>query len=246
MADSKTSPRPIAAAALAAILTLPQIPHAANAASCNDAVTTVDMINCAAADLGAADTRFNAAYTKTRAGLDDTGQTLLRDAQRAWIAYRDAECLRQRDFARGGTMAPLLEIGCKTAMTEARTRELETDAEGLMTSDPNNDGVFWRAGSGIDATFDCENMLEARVGLVPRFDAASAKPTLTARIAIGTNSLEFPVGGNRQDAFCAADISLTITDSGTACPGIRADDGMCDAFHINWDATKQAFVWSRN
>jgi len=118
MPGSRTNLR----AALATATLLSALPGVAEAASCDDAVTTVQMIDCAAADLSAADARLNAVYQKARAGRDDIAKTLLRDAQRAWIKYRDAECLRQRDIARGGTMAPLLEIGCKTGMTERAPR----------------------------------------------------------------------------------------------------------------------------
>lgn len=60
-------------------------------------------------------------------------ETLLK-AQRAWIAYRDANCLLDSFEARGGTMAPMLEAQCLTHMTEARTEDLKEIVKGPVWS----------------------------------------------------------------------------------------------------------------
>jgi uncharacterized protein YecT (DUF1311 family) len=96
----------------------------AQAVSCDEATTTHEMMVCEKATLGAADKELNGIYGAMQADLDKTSKLLLRDAQRAWITYRDAECARIADFARGGTMAPLLALGCKAKMTADRVTEL--------------------------------------------------------------------------------------------------------------------------
>lgn len=48
----------------------------------------------------------------------------LLEAQRAWIAYRDAHCRSEGYSARGGSLEPLLISICKTALTSARTNAL--------------------------------------------------------------------------------------------------------------------------
>lgn len=45
-------------------------------------------------------------------------------SQRAWLAYREAECTIERYEWRGGSMQPFAENQCRTAITEARTRKL--------------------------------------------------------------------------------------------------------------------------
>lgn len=55
-----------------------------------------------------------------RPGYFDT----LLEAQRAWIAYRDAHCRSEGYFARGGSLEPLLVSTCKTHLTELRTTQL--------------------------------------------------------------------------------------------------------------------------
>ena len=99
----------------------------ASALDCNNAQTTVDMVTCSQQSYNRADAELNRVYKRLRATLDDQGKTLLRDAQRAWIKYRDAECLRHRDGVRGGTMMPIVEIGCLEEMTIIRTQQLGTD-----------------------------------------------------------------------------------------------------------------------
>ena len=50
---------------------------------------------------------------------------IARKAQRAWVAYRDAQCAADADAeARGGTIYPLVYIGCRTEMTRARIQQL--------------------------------------------------------------------------------------------------------------------------
>lgn len=49
----------------------------------------------------------------------------VRNAQRAWIEYRDGHCESEGFVARGGTLEPLLVATCKAHMTRERTKELK-------------------------------------------------------------------------------------------------------------------------
>ncbi len=98
----------------------------ARALDCANATTQAEINACAAEEYEEADASLNAAYKELMARLSDERdiQLLLRKAQRAWIAYRDAQC----DFAAagtlGGSMYPALRAGCLAKMTDLRTREL--------------------------------------------------------------------------------------------------------------------------
>jgi uncharacterized protein YecT (DUF1311 family) len=46
-------------------------------------------------------------------------------AQRAWVAYRDAQCASYGYQARGGSMEPQLIYGCQADLTRKRTAELK-------------------------------------------------------------------------------------------------------------------------
>ena len=66
---------------------------------CENAITTFDMIACADMRYKAADARLNAVYKKNLQDMDTSGAKILRESQRGWILFRDAECLRYRDMA---------------------------------------------------------------------------------------------------------------------------------------------------
>jgi uncharacterized protein YecT (DUF1311 family) len=50
----------------------------------------------------------------------------LRKAQRLWIPYRDAACEAAAAPYQGGTIQPLIRLGCLTDLTETRTKELRS------------------------------------------------------------------------------------------------------------------------
>ena len=57
---------------------------------------------------------------------DQQGLAKLTAAQRAWIAFRDAQAELEADMeARGGSLAPMIYAGVRAGLTKARTKELE-------------------------------------------------------------------------------------------------------------------------
>jgi uncharacterized protein YecT (DUF1311 family) len=91
-----------------------------------------EMNRTAAEDFTKADAILNKVYKKVLASLEDAAdKKQLIAAQRAWLAYRDAQATFQADLdARGGSMRPLIHSGTCTRLTEARTKELnETISE---------------------------------------------------------------------------------------------------------------------
>lgn len=91
-----------------------------------NAKDTVSMRQCADAEFQRQDARLNVVYKKVVATQDATGLALLKKAELAWIALRDASCAWQADENRGGTLAPLVEIDCRATTTRARADELES------------------------------------------------------------------------------------------------------------------------
>lgn len=57
------------------------------------------------------------------AGLSVASVDLLRDAQRKWVAFRDAECLIHGQLT-GGSVDRLAYFGCMQAVTEERVKQL--------------------------------------------------------------------------------------------------------------------------
>ncbi|MFN7224250.1 MAG: lysozyme inhibitor LprI family protein [Paracoccaceae bacterium] len=113
----------------------------AQIADCDNAMTQSQMNTCAALDFEMADSDLNAAYGMARGAmkrLDDQldadlrgAETTLRDAQRAWITFRDAACAAEGFQMRGGSAEPLLVYGCMSRLTSQRARDLWDLATGL-------------------------------------------------------------------------------------------------------------------
>ncbi|RUW68199.1 lysozyme inhibitor LprI family protein, partial [Mesorhizobium sp. M1E.F.Ca.ET.063.01.1.1] len=78
------------AAGVALLLIMPAA-HAA-AADCAAAKTQAELATCTAKDAASADTALNAVYKGLSGRLAPADQQRLRDAQRAWIPFRDKEC----------------------------------------------------------------------------------------------------------------------------------------------------------
>ncbi len=83
---------------------------------------------CIDAERARWDARLNAAYQAIlrAAEFDAGGKAELREAQRAWVAFRDKGCDAEGDlFAAGGSAAPLIAADCALAQTARRAADLE-------------------------------------------------------------------------------------------------------------------------
>jgi uncharacterized protein YecT (DUF1311 family) len=111
----------------------------AEASICDNALTQMQLNQCARADFDAADAAMNAQWRVTtnhmrardkdhRPGLDSYPGyfVTLQAAQRAWLTYRDRHCLTESFQARGGSMQPMLISGCMAQLTRARTAQLKS------------------------------------------------------------------------------------------------------------------------
>lgn len=102
---------------------------------CDNAKSTYELNTCADRAFQKADDALNAAYKKALAHAAKNGmekpydseswQKALRESQRAWVAFRDADCKGLVPMAWGGGSATSGEVlGCMIEKTEARTKEL--------------------------------------------------------------------------------------------------------------------------
>ncbi len=129
--------RPVLAAA--AVMSFFAWPALAQEVDCSDPQAQMEMNFCAEKAWEAADGDLNHAYRMARRYMKNLDEDLpdemkgavetLRDAQRAWIAFRDNACAAEGFQARGGTMEPMLIYACYERMTRARTEELRMLAE---------------------------------------------------------------------------------------------------------------------
>jgi uncharacterized protein YecT (DUF1311 family) len=140
--------------ALSLIVQSPFLSHAQSdpPLDCENALSTMDMNACAAKDFDKADAALNAVYQKALASIPEmavedpqfntkTWEEALRASQRAWVAFRDAECENHvAMFWTGGSGATVDILGCKSEKTEARTKELKDRYEPDPNASPDEPG----------------------------------------------------------------------------------------------------------
>jgi uncharacterized protein YecT (DUF1311 family) len=107
--------------------------------NCAEAVTQADINACAERAWKLADEDLNLAYgfaqtmmKQIDAGLpqDQRGaEQALREAQRAWITFRDTGCRAEGFRVAGGSMQPMVVAACLERVTRARTEELRALGE---------------------------------------------------------------------------------------------------------------------
>ncbi len=87
--------------------------------------TQLELNECAAAEYKRADAALNAAWGPATAFMDGIGQgAVLLDAQRKWIAFRDAACAAETAPYEGGSILPLIHWTCMSRLTSQRTEDL--------------------------------------------------------------------------------------------------------------------------
>ncbi|KQO70350.1 lysozyme inhibitor LprI family protein [Methylobacterium sp. Leaf88] len=97
--------------------------HAAPPSKCAGS-TQMDINQCAGADLKRADTAMNAAYSKLMGQIGSKAQAGLREAQKAWLPFRDKTCALEAQGTEGGSMQPMVIASCLTVLTTERTKAL--------------------------------------------------------------------------------------------------------------------------
>ncbi|KZD11554.1 lysozyme inhibitor LprI family protein [Oceanibaculum pacificum] len=97
----------------------------ATAADCGDATTQAEMNACAGAAFEAADKELNVLYFQMRQRLAGETEALarLRDAQRAWVTFRDTECAFASGGVEGGSVQPMIRLMCLEQATARRVED---------------------------------------------------------------------------------------------------------------------------
>jgi uncharacterized protein YecT (DUF1311 family) len=112
---------------------------------CKEKPTTQRQMNdCAAFEYKQADEHLNKVYGKAlqymtgdlaqaqkqgdqkQIKYEETAIASLKEAQRAWISYRDIQCKAAAQQYEGGTMAPMIYSQCLTTLTEHRIADVKS------------------------------------------------------------------------------------------------------------------------
>ncbi len=97
-------------------------------AGCDEPQTQTEMNICANEDFERADAALNDVYGAAISGLSPAHRTALKEAQRAWIKYRDLACQSYGLMAEGGSMASMLVSNCLSEVTRQRIEILKDQA----------------------------------------------------------------------------------------------------------------------
>ena len=93
---------------------------------CEDAQSQADMNICWGNEYKKADAALNKTYQQLAAMLDNEQKTQLKNAETAWLKYRDANCEFVADQYKGGSMRPMIAAICLADVTNNRTTELKS------------------------------------------------------------------------------------------------------------------------
>ena len=103
------------------------VPNSAWADSCDNPQTQADMTYCAGWQYKKNDAAMSDTYSRLRtyyAKIPAAKAGLLK-AQRAWLAFRDAECGLEAAGEAGGTAQPMIYNQCLSGLTQLRTEQLQ-------------------------------------------------------------------------------------------------------------------------
>ncbi|WP_439271381.1 lysozyme inhibitor LprI family protein [Pseudochrobactrum sp. HB0163] len=96
----------------------------ANAQDCSQLQTQSEITSCFGNDEKNADNQLNIIYKNLMGRLAEADKQNLRNAQRAWIVFRDKECAFRTAPYAGGSVAPSLKAACVTSLTSQRILDL--------------------------------------------------------------------------------------------------------------------------
>ena len=115
--------------------------HADEKPNCEEPQDQSTMTLCAGLDYDEADKELNKLWPSIKSAAEESDKgasaedggylKALMASQKAWIAFRDAECTWEGFVSHGGTMEPMLVNGCLARLTQERIKQLKDGQEGL-------------------------------------------------------------------------------------------------------------------
>lgn len=112
----------------AALVVLACWPGSAIAKDCGGLNNQTEMNLCEGDNFEQADSQLNAVYARLMKKIGAAGQSKLREAQKSWIAYRDAQCAFETLGAIDGSIHGMVSAQCLTDLTRQQTKRLQHQA----------------------------------------------------------------------------------------------------------------------
>lgn len=170
----------------------------------------------------------------------------LRDAQRKWIAFRDARC-GIYDFFDGSVWGPT-KILCNTVLTRDSVMELRTVeyASGLDIPAVLN----WSAENRVFMDLNCDGHEDV---VWPGLQDHAFGRTVTIGLSDSPRhepeyvEYRLMIDSNMQHAVCEGPVELeAIFDKTGECPMLRVVDNACDSVFLQWNREYGGYDFFRN
>lgn len=92
-------------------------------------LTQASMTQCTGEAFSATDKESNMIYNTLMSKYNASNGVLLKKAEVAWLAYRDAECQYETSPSEDGSIHPMVVTQCWQEKTKARIKELTAQLE---------------------------------------------------------------------------------------------------------------------
>jgi len=99
---------------------------------CKKATTQVEINACTRRNYDSADASMNRNYRQLRAALSERQKQALLEAQRAWLRFRNFQCVFERGNYAGGTLATAVYFECLGEITRQRSEQLRVQLDNLQ------------------------------------------------------------------------------------------------------------------
>jgi uncharacterized protein YecT (DUF1311 family) len=109
-----------------AALLLTAHPAFAAQPDCANATDQATLTQCANNSLKASDAKLNQTFRALQAKVSKPGKDKLQKAQRAWIAWRDAQCNFNASGSSDGSIHGMVLASCLDDLTKAQTKLLDS------------------------------------------------------------------------------------------------------------------------
>ncbi len=107
------------------LLSILATPLAALASTCDNPRKQADINDCATDRYAVADKTLNQDYATYLKRLSPIQRKQFRQAQNAWIKFRDTSCAFQASGVEKGSAHPMVHRQCLASMTEERVKQIK-------------------------------------------------------------------------------------------------------------------------
>ena len=139
---------------------------------CSQADSTAATQNCLKRHLDAAQSRLNKIYTNLSDGLEAEQKEELKELQKSWLRYRDAECMWEAERSMNAPLKRINELSCMARVTEDRAdilaiasnsdekaqgvREYGSFPRWMNVVAKDYPDIFWNYGTRTAYDLDCD------------------------------------------------------------------------------------------